>query len=86
MIAHKRKVSNFVDDFGFFRRWGSRFETDIYGCKICRFGALMFISIGYWALRNATLALWLTICDFVDDAAADAKLTYMAAKSADSVH
>ena len=86
VIAHKRKVSNFVDDFGFCRRWGSRFKTDIYGCKICRFCALMLMWSGYWALRNARLALSLTILAFVDDGAADSKLTYMAAKSADSVH
>ena len=46
----------------------------------------MLISIGYWALRHAKLVLSLTILDFVGDGAVDTKLTYMAAKSADSVH
>ena len=46
----------------------------------------MFISIGYWALINATMVLSLTILDFLDDGAVDTKLTHMAAKSADSVH
>ena len=42
-------------------------KTDMYDCKICRFGAVMFISSGYWALIHAKLVLSLTILAFVGD-------------------
>ena len=46
----------------------------------------MFISSGYGAPISAKLVLSCTIHHFVSDGAVDTKLTYMTAKSADSVH